>query len=133
MALYMVFIEDAEDRDGERCIMPTSEHLEDMVVLAWQTGAYVFCFVDRAQHLAMMKSIGMYDERLNSDEKATYFFTGENPQWERDKPTGMKLSDYLYRKVERFAIENGVQVVDAGKCSPEQINAMIEVVSERHG
>ncbi|HCA6363242.1 TPA: hypothetical protein MXU29_005545 [Klebsiella pneumoniae] len=41
MALYMVFIEDAEDRDGERCIMPTSEHLEDMVVLAWQTGAYV--------------------------------------------------------------------------------------------
>ncbi|MFC5755026.1 hypothetical protein [Actinomadura rugatobispora] len=26
-----------------------------------------------------------------------------------------------------------VQVVDAGKCSPEQINAMIEVVSERHG
>ncbi|MGH6383773.1 hypothetical protein ACRFQS_27140, partial [Klebsiella pneumoniae] len=78
-------------------------------------------------------SIGMYDERLNSDEKATYFFTGENPQWERDKPTGMKLCDYLYRKVERFAIENGVQVVDAGKCSPEQINAMIEVVSERHG
>ncbi|WP_227657276.1 hypothetical protein [Citrobacter koseri] len=47
MALYMVFIEDAEDRNGERCIMPTSEHLEDMVVLAWQTGAYVFCFVDR--------------------------------------------------------------------------------------
>ncbi|MFZ8255283.1 hypothetical protein ACO1K4_14015, partial [Staphylococcus aureus] len=91
MALYMVFIEDAEDRDGERCIMPTSEHLEDMVVLAWQTGAYVFCFVDRAQHLAMMKSIGMYDERLNSDEKATYFFTGKNPQWERDKPAGMKL------------------------------------------
>ncbi len=133
MALYMVFIEDVEDKDGERCIMPTSEHLEDMVVLAWQTGAYVFCFVDRAQHLAMMKSIGMYDERLNSDEKATYFFTGENPQWERDKPTGMKLCDYLYRKVERFAIENGVQVVDAGKCSPEQINAMIEVVSERHG
>ncbi|HAE4776288.1 TPA: hypothetical protein MJA80_23965 [Klebsiella pneumoniae] len=133
MALYMVFIEDAEDRDGERCIMPTSEHLEDMVVLAWQTGAYVFCFVDRAQHLAMMKSIGMYDERLNSDEKATYFFTGENPQWERDKPAGMKLCDYLYRKVERFAIENGVQVVDAGKCSPEQISAMIEVVSERHG
>lgn len=41
MALYMVFIEDAEDRNGERCIMPTSEHLEDMVVLAWQTGAYV--------------------------------------------------------------------------------------------
>ncbi|WP_228284908.1 hypothetical protein [Klebsiella pneumoniae] len=38
MALYMVFIEDAEDRNGERCIMPTSEHLEDMVVLAWQTG-----------------------------------------------------------------------------------------------
>ncbi|WP_228710351.1 hypothetical protein [Klebsiella pneumoniae] len=34
----MVFIEDAEDRNGERCIMPTSEHLEDMVVLAWQTG-----------------------------------------------------------------------------------------------
>ncbi|HGZ0406576.1 TPA: hypothetical protein ACW2U9_005457 [Klebsiella pneumoniae] len=30
MALYMVFIEDAEDRNGERCIMPTSEHLEDM-------------------------------------------------------------------------------------------------------
>lgn len=27
MALYMVFIEDAEDRNGERCIMPTSEHL----------------------------------------------------------------------------------------------------------
>ncbi|WP_117098176.1 hypothetical protein, partial [Klebsiella pneumoniae] len=133
MALYMVFIEDAEDRDGERCIMPTSEHLEDMVVLAWQTGAYVFCFVDRTQHLAMIKSIGMYDERLNSDEKATYFFTGENPQWERDKPAGMKLCDYLYRKVERFAIENGVQVVDAGKCSPEQISAMIEVVSERHG
>ncbi|HEN5004750.1 hypothetical protein MUR01_27340 [Klebsiella pneumoniae] len=133
MALYMVFIEDAEDRDGERCIMPTSEHLEDMVVLAWLTGAYVFCFVDRAQHLAMMKSIGMYDERLNSDEKATYFFTGKNPQWERDKPAGMKLCDYLYRKVERFAIENGVQVVDAGKCSPEQISAMIEVVSERHG
>ncbi len=26
-----------------------------------------------------------------------------------------------------------VQVVDAGKCSPEQISAMIEVVSERHG
>ncbi|WP_139507439.1 hypothetical protein, partial [Escherichia coli] len=130
---YMVFIEDAEDRNGERCIMPTSEHLEDMVVLAWQTGAYVFCFVDRAQHLAMMKSIGMYDERLNSDEKATYFFTGKNPQWERNKPTGMKLCDYLYRKVERFAIENGVQVVDAGKCSPEQINAMIDVVSERHG
>ncbi len=50
MALYMVFIEDVEDKDGERCIMPTSEHLEDMVVLAWQTGAYVFCFVDRAQH-----------------------------------------------------------------------------------
>ncbi len=45
----------------------------------------------------------------------------------------MKLCDYLYRKVERFAIENGVQVVDAGKCSPEQISAMIEVVSERHG
>lgn len=133
MALYMVFIEDAEDRNGERCIMPTSEHLEDMVVLARQTGAYVFCFVDRAQHLAMMKSIGMYDERLNSDEKATYFFTGKNPQWERNKPTGMKLCDYLYRKVERFAIENGVQVVDAGKCSPEQINAMIDVVSERHG
>ncbi|WP_269707248.1 hypothetical protein [Klebsiella pneumoniae] len=56
-----------------------------MVVL-WRTGAYVFFyFVDRAQHLAMMKSIGMYDERLNSDEKATYFFTGENPQWERDE------------------------------------------------
>ncbi len=73
MALYMVFIEDVEDKDGERCIMPTSEHLEDMVVLAWQTGAYVFCFVDRAQHLAMMKSIGMYDERLNSDEKAVLF------------------------------------------------------------
>ncbi|WP_416045610.1 hypothetical protein ACLD9G_29630 (plasmid) [Klebsiella pneumoniae] len=44
MALYMVFIEDVEDKDGERCIMPTSEHLEDMVVLAWQTGAYVFLF-----------------------------------------------------------------------------------------
>ncbi|MDC8824609.1 hypothetical protein PRR79_28725 [Klebsiella pneumoniae] len=38
MALYMVFIEDAEDRDGERCIMPTSEHLEDMVVLAGRPG-----------------------------------------------------------------------------------------------
>ncbi|MDC8824585.1 hypothetical protein PRR79_28545 [Klebsiella pneumoniae] len=44
MALYMVFIEDAEDRDGERCIMPTSEHLEDMVVLAWQTGGVCFLF-----------------------------------------------------------------------------------------
>ncbi len=65
--------------------------------------------------------------------KSHVLFTGENPQWERDKPAGMKLCDYLYRKVERFAIENGVQVVDAGKCSPEQISAMIEVVSERHG
>ncbi len=26
-----------------------------------------------------------------------------------------------------------MQVVDAGKCSPEQINAMIGVVSERQG
>ena len=54
MALYMVFIEDVEDKDGERCIMPTSEHLEDMAVMAWQTGAYVFRFEDQAQHLAMM-------------------------------------------------------------------------------
>ncbi|MFW8068317.1 hypothetical protein [Klebsiella pneumoniae] len=91
MALYMVFIEDAEDRDGERCIMPTSEHLEDMVVLAWQTGAYVFCFVDRAQHLAMMKSIGLYDERLNSNQKDTYFFTRKNPQGERDNPSVINL------------------------------------------
>ncbi|WP_269707318.1 hypothetical protein [Klebsiella pneumoniae] len=44
----------------------------------------------------------------------------------------MKLCDYLYRKVERFRHRER-QVVDAGKCSPEQINAMIEVVSERHG
>ncbi|WP_306457616.1 hypothetical protein, partial [Klebsiella pneumoniae] len=133
MALYMVFIEDVEDKDGERCIMPTSEHLEDMAVMAWQTGAYVFRFEDQAQHLAMMKFIGMYHERLNSDDKATYYFTGKNPAWERDKPSGMKLCDYLYRKVEQFAIENGVQVLDAGKYTPEQIGAMIDVVSERHG
>ncbi|OKL91453.1 hypothetical protein AM330_005581 [Klebsiella pneumoniae] len=82
--------------------MPTSEHLEDMVVLAWQTGAYVF-FLSTGPASGDDESIGMYDERLNSDEKATYFFTGKNPQWERNKPTGMKLCDYLYRKVERFA------------------------------
>ncbi|KSV39909.1 hypothetical protein AT480_26900, partial [Klebsiella pneumoniae] len=69
MALYMVFIEDAEDRDGERCFMPTSEHLEDMVVIAWQTGAYVFCFVDQTQHLAMMKCIGLFAERPHCVEK----------------------------------------------------------------
>ena len=133
MALYMVFIEDVEDKDGERCIIPTSEHLEDMAVMAWQTGAYVFRFEDQAQYLAMMKFIGMYHERLNSDDKATYYFTGKNPAWERDKPSGMKLCDYLYRKVEQFAIENGVQILDAGKYTPEQIGAMIDVVSERHG
>ncbi len=44
MALYMVFIEDAEDRNGERCIMPTSEHLEDMVVLVADRGVcFLFC------------------------------------------------------------------------------------------
>lgn len=120
-------------KNCERCIMPTSEHLEDMAVMAWQTGAYVFRFEDQAQHLAMMKFIGMYHERLNSDDKATYYFTGKNPAWERDKPSGMKLCDYLYRKVEQFAIENGVQILDAGKYTPEQIGAMIDVVSERHG
>ena len=61
----------------------------------------------------MMKFIGMYHERLNSDDKATYYFTGKNPAWERDKPSGMKLCDYLYRKVEQFAIENGVHFVRA--------------------
>lgn len=45
----------------------------------------------------------------------------------------MKLCDYFYCKVEWFVIENGVQVVDVGKCLLEQINVMIDVVSEWYG
>lgn len=78
MVLYMVFIEDVEDWNGECCIMLISEYLEDMVVFVWQIGVYVFCFVDWVQYLVMMKFIGMYDEWFNSDEKVMYFFIGKN-------------------------------------------------------
>ena len=36
-------------------------------------------------------------------------------------------------KIRRGNVINGVQILDAGKYTPEQIGAMIDVVSERHG
>ncbi|WBX45438.1 hypothetical protein [Klebsiella pneumoniae] len=55
----------------------------------------------------MMKSIGMYDDGSTATKKSHMLFTGENPQWEQDKPTGMTVR-LLSSKVERFAIGNSV-------------------------
>ena len=53
----MVMVADEDDMD--KFIMPTSDDAAYMTMIARQTGTRVFCFRDKAQHLAMLKTLDL--------------------------------------------------------------------------
>lgn len=110
MALYMVMVADEDDMD--RFIMPVSDSLEQMAKIAGETGTYVFCFRDKAEHLAMLKTLDLYHEKMAGNDGGAFYFAGPNPGLAKGKPAGMSMADYVYGKVSQFAIRQGVKVIN---------------------
>lgn len=89
MALYMVMVADEDDMD--RFIMPVSDSLE---------------------HMAMLKTLDLYHEKMAGNDGGAFYFAGPNPGLAKGKPAGMSMADYVYGKVSHFAIQQGVKVIN---------------------
>lgn len=114
MTLYMVMVADEDDRD--KFIMPTSDDAAYMTMIARQTGTRVFCFRDKAQHLAMLKTLDLYHKKMAGNDKGVFYFAGPNPGLAKGKPAGMAMADYVYGKVSQFALSHCVKVLNPETC-----------------